>query len=304
MHPFVHSRHGLAETPNNPNSPNKPPGQAKSSQDPPSAELNVFNALQVLYEYVQKTMQQPFKPDVLFEFIEEFVCASPRTTRKVLVATRYPSPDGIIEIDLKQVDQYWSGQRLEDVVDKARLRNCSQVDRERRRFAFVTVVDMATKGHLTAENQPSARALERTKHACPAYLIPSGLRLRNDYKHAEFVCRNNAVRDSRLSPQKAQPNPTQMAQVSSPLTPPVVASSSRVENRPLIAPPGAPNARMRLHELCQRSRATLVFSELPGPEPNSFAVICLVNGQEVSYGSGLSKKMAQESAAELALQTL
>ena len=77
--------------------------------------------------------------------------------------------------------------------------------------------------------------------------------------------------------------------------------SSSNNKLPSVSPavPSGPNARARLYELCDRMRAKLEFKEQKSEV--EFSYLCVVNGQPVSEGFGISKKKAQEDAAAQAL---
>ena len=67
----------------------------------------------------------------------------------------------------------------------------------------------------------------------------------------------------------------------------------------------AKNARMRLHELCQKEESSLTYDEGivdTKRKDVSFSIICRVNNQVVSEGYGQSKKLAKENAAAEALK--
>eukprot|EP00747_Dinoflagellata_sp_TGD_P221049 gnl/TRDRNA2_/TRDRNA2_92948_c0_seq1.p1 gnl/TRDRNA2_/TRDRNA2_92948_c0~~gnl/TRDRNA2_/TRDRNA2_92948_c0_seq1.p1 ORF type:complete len:426 (-),score=59.54 gnl/TRDRNA2_/TRDRNA2_92948_c0_seq1:83-1276(-) len=147
------------------------------------AEVNFFNCLQIVYEYSQRTMQQSFDPQDLYTYSEEVVCAYPRQVRKYISKVAYPSPQGMQQVTLQDVNRHWGEVALDDVLDHERCRNMDARDKEQRRMLYVVVLKMHQKELLNNDNQPSAYALASTKLACPAFKMEPRINIRNAFQH-------------------------------------------------------------------------------------------------------------------------
>jgi len=109
-------------------------------------QVNFFNCLQILYEYTQVVMKQSFDPEACLYEIRR---GTAPTDVKVVEAVRYPSPQGMITIRKEQIDAFWKGLSVEDVVTPAeRLRNMKTWDFEKRRAVCNRSGD-ASHGWLT-----------------------------------------------------------------------------------------------------------------------------------------------------------
>jgi hypothetical protein len=133
-----------------------------------NAEVNVANSFKLLQEYWQEVL-----PDVdydiegdMYELDREGIQgggADDSMPRRI-VSVRFPSPEGVVVICHKVVNQRWAGVEVNDLVGTERASKWTKYDQDKRRFAFVAVVDMARKGYLNKSNKPSADALHRSKH--------------------------------------------------------------------------------------------------------------------------------------------
>jgi endoribonuclease Dicer len=148
------------------------------------AQVNFFNCIQILFEYVQIVMKQSFDPeDSLLEKKTEVVSFIPFETRTSVLSVSYPSPRGIVSIDLDEIDFFWKGLNVEDVVTPVeRLTNMSSWDIEKRRAIYVTVVKMHEEGGLlTASNKPTVDAINKTKIVCPVMKRNSKINVKNKF---------------------------------------------------------------------------------------------------------------------------
>jgi len=152
-------------------------------------EVNFFNCLLILYKYVQNVMHQSFIPEeVLFDIkTDDDVIVSDRNSnslkRKTIINVKYPSPNGEILITLDDINFVWGNHNIEEIViPLERLRNLNGWEREKRRAAYAAVIHMRKSGWLTNENKPSLQAKNQTKLICPAYIISSKFKLKNQYE--------------------------------------------------------------------------------------------------------------------------
>eukprot|EP00929_Paragymnodinium_shiwhaense_P065753 TRINITY_DN32946_c1_g1_i4.p1 TRINITY_DN32946_c1_g1~~TRINITY_DN32946_c1_g1_i4.p1 ORF type:complete len:1025 (-),score=291.04 TRINITY_DN32946_c1_g1_i4:393-3467(-) len=142
------------------------------------AEISIFNCVQMVNEYASRTMAASFRPEeTMLHYDEEVICQFPPISRKKLVGVTLPSPDGFFDVRVKEVDAWWKDYDLADVADKARMKNWDSNDKELRRFQYVVAVKLSQKGLLDDNNQPSARALRETKHACAAWPMSAGVKI-------------------------------------------------------------------------------------------------------------------------------
>eukprot|EP00667_Euglena_gracilis_P006422 EG_transcript_6477 len=134
------------------------------------ARFDVQTCLPILYEYCQITLRQGLQPDRSLYIYEETIAnALPLQVVKKVVAMQYPSPDGVQEVTEEQVRDYWGDTVIEQLFSRETCGKMSGADKQKRWFAFVTVVDLVRRGYLTDENRPSPRALLLTREACPDF---------------------------------------------------------------------------------------------------------------------------------------
>lgn len=145
------------------------PYQHKSS----GALLDIFNAINVVYEYIQKTMGS-FDPDSLWSI-------HPKTL--AVERLRYPSPKGLLTINIADVTRVWGSTQVSDIVDSEQIKRWTSLETEKRRFLFVAALDLVNKGYLDQRNNPTAICMQENRRVCPAYDSNPGFRFRNDYKN-------------------------------------------------------------------------------------------------------------------------
>lgn len=142
------------------------------------AEISVFNGVQLVYEYAARTMGQSFRPEeIMLNKKKEVVCEFPPIYRSKLVAVKVPSPEGFFDVHAREVDALWGELDLEDVAEKARMKNWDGDKKELRRFLYVVAVELSKRGFLDRHNEPSARAMRETRHACEAFQMTPGVRV-------------------------------------------------------------------------------------------------------------------------------
>jgi len=141
------------------------------------AEVNLYNCLQMVYEYCAKTMGQSLNPEDLFTYDEKVICDYPRQVRKFITEVKYPSPEGFLKVTLEKVNGRWGDTKLETVLDPNRSKNMKQDDKDKRRFLYVVAIEMHERGLLDGNNQPSGKAVHGNKLACEAFTMNPGLRL-------------------------------------------------------------------------------------------------------------------------------
>eukprot|EP01041_Mallomonas_annulata_P010221 gene10221-21311_t len=154
------------------------PYRARDLLNNNTAELNFFNCLQILYEYVQIVMSQSLNPeDCLYEITHEETSSYPKEYRSVVASVNFPCPVGVITITADEVKRFWDGNSVENVVlPRERLKNMDPWDIEKRRFVYAVTVRMHEDGWLVC-NRPSNRAKTDTKRACSAYKNRPSMRL-------------------------------------------------------------------------------------------------------------------------------
>ena len=99
------------------------------------------------------------------------------------MGVQYPSPDGMMNVTLDEVDAYWGDVDVTSLLDPERYGSAKHKKlMEKRRFLFVVAVQMAEKGYLTGQNQPSPRALAETKAACPSLCASSSVKIKSSIR--------------------------------------------------------------------------------------------------------------------------
>ena len=147
-------------------------------------QVNFFNCIQIFYEYVQRVMKQSLEPEYhLYRTKEEIVCTFPLETKRTIVSVSYPTPTGIKAVQSNEVEKFWSGYKVEDIVSpKDRLKNMDAWDLTKRRFVYVVVIKMHQQNLLTSYNQPTPDALATTRLVCPPYIMAPRLNIKNTMK--------------------------------------------------------------------------------------------------------------------------
>lgn len=145
-------------------------------------EVNFFNCLSIFFKYTQRVLKQSFDPDSLFRWRREVVRELPYEERWTLVSVSYPSPTGFCTVSNADVDDFWQGYKVEDVVlPVERYKKLSGQDRDKRRAVYVVVVQLHSLGLLTASNDPSPHALSSCRNACAAMILDNKLNLKNRF---------------------------------------------------------------------------------------------------------------------------
>eukprot|EP00899_Mesostigma_viride_P015396 jgi/Mesvir1/23858/Mv10657-RA.6 len=151
-------------------------------------EVNFFNCMTIVYEYVQAVMRQSFDPeDNLFQVREDAVRSLPHETSKVILSVTWPTPRGVQVTNAELIHRMWAGRTVESVVRAPeRTKKMSGWDKDKRRALYVVVLQMHALGLLDAANHatPGARAL--CKLACPAYHMPDRLSVNVSFSKASL----------------------------------------------------------------------------------------------------------------------
>ena len=89
-------------------------------------------------------MKQSIDPDKLYDFDQEIISTIPQLlTRTIIVSVKYPSNMGFVTLTAEEVNTFWKGYLIVDIVKPAeRYEKMDSMDIERRRFVYVLVVKM------------------------------------------------------------------------------------------------------------------------------------------------------------------
>jgi hypothetical protein len=130
--------------------------------------VNVANSFKLLQEYWQEVL-----PDVDYDIEGDMYELGREGIKRDgadgsmpgrIVSVSYPSPKGVVVIHHTAVNQRWAGVEVNDLIGMERASKWTTFEQDKRRFAFVAVVDMTHRGYLDESNKPSADALHRSKH--------------------------------------------------------------------------------------------------------------------------------------------
>lgn len=154
----------------------------KMDYDNEAGEVNFFNCLPIFYKFVQRTTKQSFNPDCLFEWTKEIVREFPYEEQLRLTAVHFPTRSGYQILSHEEVDRFWQGYKLEDVViPKERYAKMSAADKEQRRAVYVLVVKLHQLNLLTTSNDPTADAMNEIKHCCATLPMINKLTIKNKF---------------------------------------------------------------------------------------------------------------------------
>jgi hypothetical protein len=128
--------------------------------------------------------------------MKEIVRDVPYEEQLLLSAVHFPTRGGYQILSHEEVDSFWEGYKLEDVViPKERYAKMSAADKEKRRAVYVLVVKKLHRLNLlTTSNEPTADALNEIKHSCATLPMINKLTIKNKFP------------SDLLTPQKDQPN--------------------------------------------------------------------------------------------------
>ena len=133
---------------------------------PDGNDVTFENCMTIFCEYYNKTMKLSVDIEkVLFKLKETAPCAKPTPICRKLVEVGYPSPDGDQVVTLSDVEEYWGGLAMDDVMPRNAL---PAYEKEKRWFIFVVVVQMVKLGYLDRNNRPTERAVSDTSAVCHA----------------------------------------------------------------------------------------------------------------------------------------
>ena len=147
-----------------------------------SNEVNMFNCIPILYEYVQSVMRQPFEPEsCLFTKMVEITSEIPYVTTTIFTSVRYPTPEGYQVVDRNDSMEYWGDTDLSDLITAERSAMID--DLEKKKLVFVAVVQLHKNGYLNNFNKPSNEALSSTREACESLgVLTPRINLKNSFK--------------------------------------------------------------------------------------------------------------------------
>ena len=148
-----------------------------------TGEVNFFNCLPILYEYISAVMKQSVSPDQIFDIKEEIISSTFNSTvRRHVVSILYPSPDGLIIIEDDEINAFWGDESVSDVVLPAeQLSNMTALNIAKRRAGYVAVVRLCENGLLNACNEPTQNALDNCHEKCPAFAVTDSFKLKHRY---------------------------------------------------------------------------------------------------------------------------
>mmetsp|Transcript_87212 Transcript_87212/g.182516 ORF Transcript_87212/g.182516 Transcript_87212/m.182516 type:complete len:833 (-) Transcript_87212:565-3063(-) len=145
-------------------------------------EILIFSGIELVYQYAQKVMGQSFRPEeTMLHYEKEVVCRHPLEERNRLVRVTVPSPDGYFHVHAKEVDKFWGDIGLDDIAEPSRMKNWNGNKKEQRRFLYVVAVKLSQKGYINENNEPTAKALRETRHACEAMTMSAGIKIGAKY---------------------------------------------------------------------------------------------------------------------------
>jgi hypothetical protein len=146
-----------------------------------SAEVNIFNCLPILYQYIQEVMGQSVSPEeCLFDISEGDVMCVPPTRVKTVMSVSIPTPSGVVVVSRPEVNAFWSVSIRDIVRPPDRLKNMTAFDIEMRCAVYVAVLRLHDMSCLSPSNQPSVQAKAESKIACPAFHMRDRMNLRKE----------------------------------------------------------------------------------------------------------------------------
>jgi hypothetical protein len=147
-----------------------------------TGEVNFFNCLTILYQYISAVMKQSVSPDEIFDIQKEPLSSLNSTVRRHIVGVLYPSPQGLIFVEDDEINAFWGTESVSDVVQPAELLSkmkCEEI--AKRRAGYVAVVRLCENNLLNSCNEPTAYALNNCMQVCPPFAVKDNFRLKHRY---------------------------------------------------------------------------------------------------------------------------
>lgn len=149
---------------------------------PNSGAVNLFNCIQIFYEFVQRVMKQSFNPEFLFDIEEVIIREIPDEKVSYLISVLYPTPNGIQLLSNENINLFWGDTKIEDVVvPPVLLKNMTNRDIFKRRAVYVVVINLHKLNLLDSSNEPTVEALDKCHLACPPFLMENKMKLSHKY---------------------------------------------------------------------------------------------------------------------------
>jgi len=126
-------------------------------------------------------MKQAFDPSCLYDIYEEVITTIPYEVRRCIKAVVYPSPQGLILVDIETIDAFWGPCMVKDVVLDELLKGMSSHDILKRRAVYAVVVTLHKEGLLNFNNEPTPLHAKETGKVCPPFEMKNRIKLKNSF---------------------------------------------------------------------------------------------------------------------------
>ena len=144
------------------------------------AQVDFWNAITLVYEYIQATLGSTFSPADLYDIEKEQTNVLQNQFRTVVKGFRIPTPDGFEFMKSTTVADYWS--RIPDfILDPDRLKKQNARKRQERRMMFCVAIRLHELGCLSNRNQATEMAKRRVPDACKVPMVAGQLTFQNAF---------------------------------------------------------------------------------------------------------------------------
>eukprot|EP00434_Breviolum_minutum_P024149 symbB.v1.2.021318.t3/scaffold1837.1/size99322/6 len=140
-------------------------------------EINFFNCQDIVTRWCQQVLGSGFtsaafalNPEIKFEI---------------------PTPDGVRQFESKEVDEYWKGVMLKEVIPEDRLKMLSSQDRSKGRVFYVIAVWLRRNQCIDEQNFPTVKQRALTKKACPGSPPVAAFRMNAKFGRTTEVSNGN-----------------------------------------------------------------------------------------------------------------
>ena len=158
--------------------PYSPIGDSGNSTNGNTAVVNLFNCLIIFSEFCQKSMRQSPSQSDLYIVSDRISSTFPQVLREYFCEVNYPTTDGILTMTCQQIDLFWDGVLIKDIVQPELLKSFSGRDIAKMRAVYVVVLELHKLNLLNESNKATLRAELRCQRKCAPYKVVSMIKLK------------------------------------------------------------------------------------------------------------------------------
>ena len=158
--------------------PYSPIGDSGNNTNGKKAVVNLFNCLTIFSEFCQKSMRQSPSQSDLYIVSDRIISTHPQVLLEYFCEVNYPTTDGILTMTCQQIDLFWDGVLIKDIVQPELLKPYSGRDIAKRRAVYVVVLELHKLNLLNESNKATLRAELGCQQKCAPYKVVPMIKLK------------------------------------------------------------------------------------------------------------------------------